>query len=173
MTSLHITPEIVFSELFRTGLFQTMREGCSSNPTNAVASPKERLYKQMTSNPAFTERNIQKSNAYLLYSRQEQKSLVTYHTPQSLYVFVSLVNTLISTAPIGSPIMCMRSPAVICEQWERNLTFSSADVRGAGAGDEPLRTSAWETTQTFSFSFFKLRYDTFACTSTAENFAKI
>ena len=106
MTSLHMTQEIVFSELFRTGLFQTMREGCSSNPTTAVASPKERLYEQMTSNPAFTERNIQKANAYLLYSRQEQKSLVTYHTLQSLYVCVSLVNTLISTAPIGSPIMC-------------------------------------------------------------------
>ena len=32
----------------------------------AVASPKEQLYEQMTSNPAFTERNIQKANAYLL-----------------------------------------------------------------------------------------------------------
>ena len=63
----------------------------------AVASPKEQLYEQMTSNPAFTERNIQKSNAYLLYSRQEQKSFVAYHTLQSLYVCVSLVNTLIST----------------------------------------------------------------------------
>ena len=39
----------------------------------AVASPEERLYDQMTSNPAFTERNIQKANSYLLYSRQEQK----------------------------------------------------------------------------------------------------
>ena len=28
----------------------------------AVASPKQRIYEQMTSNPAFTERNIQKSN---------------------------------------------------------------------------------------------------------------
>ena len=35
-----------------------------SNP--AVASPKEQLYEQTTSNPAFTERNIQKPNAYLL-----------------------------------------------------------------------------------------------------------
>ena len=52
----------------------------------AVASPKEQLYEQMTSNPAFTERNIQKANAYLLYSRQEQKSLVTYHTLQSFNV---------------------------------------------------------------------------------------
>ena len=59
-----------------------------------VASPKEQLYEQMTSNSAFTERNIQNANAYLLYSRQEQKSLVTYHTLQSLYFCVWLVNTL-------------------------------------------------------------------------------
>ena len=32
----------------------------------AAASPQEQLYEQMTSNPAFTERNIQKANAYLL-----------------------------------------------------------------------------------------------------------
>ena len=50
----------------------------------AVASPKERLYEQMTSNPTFTERNIQKPNAYLLDSRPQQKSLVTYHTLRSL-----------------------------------------------------------------------------------------
>ena len=75
------------------------------NPT--VASPKEQLYEQMTSNPALTERNIQKANAYLLDSRPEQKSLVTYHTLPSLYVCVWLVNTLTSTAPIGSPIICM------------------------------------------------------------------
>ena len=62
-----------------------------SNP--AVASPKEQHYEQMTSNPAFTERNIQKANAYLLCSRQQQKSLVTFHTLQSLYVCVWLVNT--------------------------------------------------------------------------------
>ena len=36
------------------------------------------------------------------------------------------------------------SPADICEQWERNLSFSSADVRGEGTRHEPLRTSAWE-----------------------------
>ena len=87
-------------------------------------------YSQMTSNPAFTERNIQKANAYLLYSRQEQKSLVTYHTLQSLYVCVWLVNTLTSTAPIGSPIICIWSPADICEQWKRNLSFDLADVSG-------------------------------------------
>ena len=110
----------------------------------AVASPKEQLYEQVTSNPAFTERNIQKANVYLLYSRQEQKFLVTYHTLQSLCVCVWLVNTLTSTAPIGSPIICMWSPADICEQWERNLSFSSADVRGAGTRDKPLRMSTWE-----------------------------
>ena len=100
----------------------------------------------MTSNPAFTDRNIQKADAYLLYSRHEQKSLVTYHTLQSLYVCAWLVNTLTSTAPIGSPIICMWSPADIREQWERNLSCSSPDVRGAGTRDEPLRTSAWEAT---------------------------
>ena len=98
----------------------------------------------MTSNPAFTERNIQKPNAYLLNSRLEQKYLVTYHTLPSFYVCVWLVNTLTSTAPIGSPINRMWSPADVCEQWERNLSFSSADVRWAGTRDEPLRTSAWE-----------------------------
>ena len=40
--------------------------------------------------------------------------------------------------------MCMWSPADICEQWERNLSFSSADVRGPETRDETLRTSAWE-----------------------------
>ena len=44
----------------------------------------------MTSNPAVTERNIQKPNAYLLYSRPEQNSLVTYHTVQSLQVRMCL-----------------------------------------------------------------------------------
>ena len=112
----------------------------------AVASPKEQLYEQLTSNSALTERNIQKPNAYLLNSRPEQKYLVTYHTLPSFYVCVWLLNTLTSTAPIGSPIICMWSPADICEQWERNLSFISADVRGAGTRDEPLRTSAWEAT---------------------------
>ena len=38
----------------------------------------------------------------------------------------------------------MRSAAVVCEQWDRNLSFSSADVRGAGTRDTPLRMSAGE-----------------------------
>ena len=90
------------------------------------------------------QRNIQKPNAYPLDSRLGQKSLVTYNTLRSLYVCVWLVNTLTSTAPIGSPIICMWFPADICEQWERNLSFSSADVGGTGTRNEPLRTSAWE-----------------------------
>ena len=76
------------------------------NPT--VASPKEQLNEhneQTTSNPAFTE--IQQPITYLLDFCLEQKPLVTYHTLQSLYVCVWLVNTLTSTEPIGSPIIYM------------------------------------------------------------------
>ena len=110
----------------------------------AVASPKEQLYEQTTSNQAFTEKNIQKLNPYPLDFRPEQKSLVMYHTLQSLNICVWLVNTLTPSVPDRSPIICMWSPADICEQWERNFSFGSADVRGAGTHDKPLRTSAWE-----------------------------
>ena len=72
----------------------------------AVASSSEQLYEQMTSNLAFTEKYT-KTYAYLLDSHPEQTSLVTYHTLRSLYIRVWLVNTLTSTAPIGSPIICM------------------------------------------------------------------
>ena len=61
----------------------------------AVASSKEQLYEQTTSNPAFTERNIQKANAYLLDSRPQQKSLVTYHTLPSLHVCPISLSTLL------------------------------------------------------------------------------
>ena len=60
----------------------------------AVASPKEQLYEQTTSNPAFTERNIQQTIPHLLDSHLEEKSLVMYYTLQHLYVCVWLVNTL-------------------------------------------------------------------------------
>ena len=123
-----------------------------------AASPKDQLYEQTTSNPAFTERIIQKANAvlHLLDSCLEQKSLVTYHTLASLYVLcVWFVNTLISTSPIGSLIICMLSPADICEQWERNLSFSSADVSGAGTRDEPLRRSTWEAFYTIGQASMK------------------
>ena len=118
------------------------------------------FYEQMTSNPVFTKRNVQKANAYRFQCIRRILSLGApglsprfssgakifghYHTLPSLYVCIWLVNTLTSTAPIGSPIICMWSPADICEQWERNLSFGSADVSGAGKRDEPLRTSAWE-----------------------------
>ena len=129
-----MTSEVKFAERQSALLQNNTREILpfiqSYKVTPAVASPKEQLYEQTTSNPAFTEWNIQKANAYLLDSRPEQKSLVTYYTLQSLYASVWLVNTLTSTAPIGSPIICMWSPADICEQWERNLSFGSADVRG-------------------------------------------
>ena len=51
-----------------------------------------------------------------------------------------------STAPIGFPIICMRSQADICEQRETISSFGSADVSGAEKRDEPLRMSAWEAT---------------------------
>ena len=41
---------------------------------------------------------------------------------------------------------------------ERNLSFSSADVHGAGTRDETLRTSAWEAT----FKRTTLKYGQFA-----------
>ena len=51
----------------------------------------------------------------------------------------------------------LSSPADICEQWERNLSFGSADVCGAGTLDEPLRTSAWEA-WVFIFLFIYFIY---------------
>ena len=150
-----ITSEFKFAER-NSALLQNNKVWKKSLPfvqlrgNHTVASPKEQLYERMTSNPAFTEKNIQNANAYLLDSRPKQKCLVTYHTLLSLYVCVWLVNTLTSTAPIGSPIICMWFPADICEQWERNLSFGSADVSRAGTRDEPLRTSAWEARVIFT-----------------------
>ena len=126
-------------------------------------------------------REIYKKPTLISYILVRSKNLWSRITLYRACTYVFRLSTpWFQHAPIGSPIICMRSPAVICEQWERNLTFSSADVRGQEPflrrftrRDEPLRTSAWETTQTFSFSFSKLRYGTLACLSTPENFAKI
>ena len=63
-----------------------------------------------------------------------------------MYVCVWLVRNLISTAQIASPIICMISPAVICDQCKRNLSFSLADDLGAGTRDAPLRMSAGDAT---------------------------
>ena len=109
----------------------------------AVASSNEQLYEQMTSNPAFTERNIQKPNAYLLDSHSEQKSLVTYHTLRSLYICVWLVNTLTSTADWISNNLHVISSRYL-QTMGKELSFSSADVHGARTHDEQLRTSVWE-----------------------------
>ena len=80
-----ITSQVKFADLksallknnnvWKNATFCSVLQG---NP--AVASPNEQLYEQMTSNPAFTERNIQKPNAYLLDSCPKQKSLVTYQS---------------------------------------------------------------------------------------------
>ena len=40
-----------------------------------TASPKEHLYEQLASNPAFTERNMQKANPHILNSCSGQNSL--------------------------------------------------------------------------------------------------
>ena len=90
------------------------------------------------------QREIYKKPTLIYYILvRSKKSLVMYHTLQSLCVCVWLVNTLISTAPIGSPIICMWSPADICGQWERNLSFVLADDRNVWRTSY-IRTSTWE-----------------------------
>ena len=89
-----ITTEVKFAERMSALLQNNEKKNsafCSvlqGNP--AVVSPKGQLYVQTTSNPAFTERSIQQRIAYLLDCRLEQKSLVTYHTLQSLSVRMCL-----------------------------------------------------------------------------------
>ena len=46
--------------------------------------PQNNLYEQMKSNPAFTKRNIQNANAYLLKFCRNENSLVKYNTPTKL-----------------------------------------------------------------------------------------
>ena len=41
-------------------------------------------------------------------------------------------------------LACQHFDFNICEQWERNLSFSSADISTTGTCDEPLRMSVWE-----------------------------
>ena len=48
---------------------------CKKKNSAVASPPKEHLYKQMTPNPAFTERNIQKANTlYFLHSCLEKNS---------------------------------------------------------------------------------------------------
>ena len=87
----------------------------------------------MTSNPAFAERNIQKSQS--LSPRFSSGAKIFGHVSHSnefVRNVFGTVNTLTSTASIGSFIICMWSPADICERWEINLSFGSADDSEAG-----------------------------------------
>ena len=79
--------------------------------------------------------------------------LNSYNTLPSLKVCVWLVNTLTSTAPVGSPIICTWAPADICEQWEGNFTtrFSrrlwgsplAGAERGRAVGRKGKRERDW------------------------------
>ena len=78
------------------------------NPT--VASPKEQLYEQMTSNPALINREKYTKSQRLsprFSSGAKNCGHLSHYTLPSLYICVWLVNTLTSTAPIGTPIICM------------------------------------------------------------------
>ena len=112
---------------------------------STVASPKEQLYEQTKSNPAFTERNIQQTIAHLPDSRPEQ-NLWSRITLYRVCTYVFGLSTLwLKQRWLDLSIICIWSPADICEQWERNyLPFGSAEVRGPGTRDEPLRMSVWE-----------------------------
>ena len=119
----------------------------------AVASPKDQLYEQMTSNPVFTDRNIQRVNAYLLCSRQEQKSLVTHHTLQSSVVRMCLAcqHFDFNSADWISDNLHVISGRYLRTMGKEFIFQFLAEVRGAGMRDEPLRRSAWEAIEvTFS-----------------------
>ena len=123
-SSKKITSEVQFTER-KSGLLQNnkvWKKYCplfSYKVTRPLHHPKNDFMSKWHLIQLYREKHT-KINAYLLDSRLEQKSLVTYHTLPSLYVCVWLIKTLTSTAPIGSPIICMWSPADICERWERN-----------------------------------------------------
>ena len=121
-----------------------MKSLCSVLQGPAVASPKEKLYEQMTSNPVFTEKNTKTQSLSPRFSSGAKICGHVSHSTELVRMCLACQHLSTSAAPIGSPIICMWSPADICEQWERNLSFSSTDVCGAGTRDEALRMSAWE-----------------------------
>ena len=102
-----------------------------------IASPKEHLYEQMASNPAFTERNIQNANPPILHSCAGHKLFCHISHTTELVRHVWLVNILTLTAPIGSLIICTWALPCICEQQERNLTAHFSRRCGAGTPDKP------------------------------------
>ena len=104
------------------------------------------MSKKTTSNPAFTERNIQKPHAYLLNSRPEQNLCHVSHSTVLVRMCLACQHVDFNSADWISDNLHVITRTDICEQWERKLSFGSVDVRGAGTRDEPLRTSAWEAT---------------------------
>ena len=93
----------------------------SYHPT--VASPKEHLYEQMPSNPAFTERDIQKANPFsyiLVLSKTLWSSVTLYRACRSVKVVVCQHFDFKSAHWHSDNLLV--SPADICEQWKGNLT---------------------------------------------------
>ena len=86
----------------------------------AVAWPKEQLYEQMTYLIQPLQREICKKSTLISYVLVRSKNLWSRITlyRACTYICVWLVNTLTSTTPIGSPKICMWSPADICKQFE-------------------------------------------------------
>ena len=112
---------------------------CSVSQGNpAITSPKEQLYEQMTSYPAslYREKCTKTQRLSPMFSSGAKIFGHVSHSTELVRMCLAC-QQLTSTAPIGSPIIWMWSPADICEQWERNLSLSSADIRGAGTCDEP------------------------------------
>ena len=115
------------------------------NPT--IASPKERLYEQMTPNPAFTERNN--------YSKSQRLSPI-FSSGAKIFGHISHSTELVHMClacqcfDFNGADWISHNLHVISSRYlrtmERNLSFSSADVRGVGTRDQTLRTSAWEAT---------------------------
>ena len=89
----------------------------------------------MTSHPAFTERNIHKSQR-LLCPRFSSAAKIFDHVSH----FTELVRMCLACHWLQK----RRSPGDICEQWGRNLSSGLADVCGAGTRDEPLKSSGRE-----------------------------
>ena len=110
-------------------------------------SPTEQLYKQMTSNPAFTKRNIQNANAYLLNGWAKLDGHVSRST--------ELVRMCLACQHFDSNSADWFSDNLhVSSSWylrtmgkEFNHSFQHTLMHEAGTRDEPLRKSAWETTK--------------------------
>ena len=105
----------------------------------AVASPKEQLYEQMTSNPAFTERNIQKANALIspIFTSGAKIFGQVSHSTELVRMCLACQHIDYNSADWISDNL----QGISSRHLRTKLSFSSADVCGAGTRDEPLRTS--------------------------------